>query len=434
MVKLLVGALGRDEQKLLPADIYEGVLQDAQLDTKIFLFLIRELRCDADTVLQGEIYGFLARAASKARDLSVVKYLIYEAQVDVDTPVSHYEYGSALSAAAGSGKLEMVKFLVCEAHANVDLVLNDGWAGNALVAAARNDKLDIVRYLIHETNASVDLVLQAGDYGTALVAAASGADAGRYFNYLEESLATIKALVEEGQADVNLAVSTGYYGSALAAAVARGAFDIAKFLIQEACANVNLPTQSTSQCNALGYAILRRDYKIVSLLIQAGANVTEEHGSPFGSPLAAAAATNQPDLIKSLIKAGTDPNQPISSGCWPTRFFSVSYAPVCTLAAWGKCGSALATAAYFGHVECVEILIDLGASVDLILEYGTFRTALQAAEAVVAEDEIENYAMDYFNDKGDYLSDDDEDEVQKALRQGKAEVAEILRQHSNLVT
>jgi ankyrin repeat protein len=230
------------------------------------------------------------------------------------------------------------------------------------------------------------------------------------------------------------------------AAVARGAFDIAKFLIQESCANVNLPTQSASQCNALGYATLRRDDRIASLLIQAGANVTEGQGAPFGSPLAAAAATNQPDLIKSLIEAGTDPNQPISSGCWPTRFFSASYAPVCTLAAWGKCGSALATAAYFGQVECVKALIDSGASVDLILEHGTFRTALQAAEAALPDDEMEKYLeLHNGNDEEDEMSDDDEDEMEnyqktdngydeEALRRGKAEVAEILRQNSNLVT
>jgi ankyrin repeat protein len=442
MVKLLVCALGRDEQKLLPADIYEDVLDHSQSYPELFFFRFRELRCDADTVLLGKIYGrLLARAASKARDLSVVKYLIYEAQVDVDTPVSDYEYGSALSAAAGSGKLAMVKFLVCEAHGNVDLVVTNGWAGNALVAAARNNELDIVRYLIHEANATVDLVLQSGDYGTALVAAAAGAHPRRYahrrryLRFLVTSLATTKALVEEGQADVNLAVPTGYYANALVAAVARGAFDIAKFLIQEAHANVNLPTQSTSQCTALGYAILRRKDRIANLLIQAGANVTEEQGSPFGSPLAAAAATNRPDLIKSLIEAGADPNQPISSGCWPTRFFSASYAPVCTLAAWGKCGSALATAAYFGHLECVKILIELRASVDLILESGTFQTALQAAEAVVSEDEIENYQKLHNGNDEDYeLSDDDEDEMEKALRRGKAEVAEILRQHSNPVT
>jgi hypothetical protein len=87
-------------------------------------------------------------------------------------------------------------------------------------------------------------------------------------------------------------------------------------------------------------------------------------------------------------------------------------------------------------VECVKTLIELGARVDLVLKHGHFETALQAAEAVFAEDKLQYYLKlrtDYGEREMWEFHDMLAGKATEVLSRGKAEVAEILCQHANAV-
>jgi hypothetical protein len=100
--------------------------------------------------------------------------------------------------------------------------------------------------------------------------------------------------------------------------------------------------------------------------------------------------------VKYLITVGVDVNQQL-------RF--------------GSYGSALATAAYWGWEECVEILIKAGAMVHLKLENGPFRNALEASKADILEEDLNRVSWS--------------SKYGKTQRWAKAEIAALLERHGS---
>jgi hypothetical protein len=79
----------------------------------------------------------------------------------------------------------------------------------------------------------------------------------------------------------------------------------------------------------------------------------------------------------------------------------------------GRYGSALAAAAYWGWKQCVEILIDAGAKVDLRSENGPYSTAFHTSQADVSHEDREAAWWDIRSEE--------------RQKRDKAEVVELLQ-------
>ncbi|KAI1426827.1 ankyrin repeat-containing domain protein [Xylaria sp. FL1777] len=313
--------------------------------------------------------GWLSSVLSQAAhygNLEIVRCLV-QAGAIIDMPIhgKNCRYGSALAAAAGGGlrSFDTVKFLVEQAEANVNMHLQHGFYGSALAAAAYHESFDTVKFLVKQAGANVNMDLQYGKYGSALAAAAAAGGS--------ISILIVKFLVIQAGANVNMHLQYGRYGSALAAAVAAEGFMsilIVEFLVKQAGADVNMNLQHGDYGSALAAAAFSPSFDTVKFLVEkaeADVNMQLQHGY-FGSALAAAAARGAyREVATFLLDAGADPNQQIQNG---------------------MCGSALAAAAFWGQKWCAEGLIKAGAKVNLILEKGPFRTALQATQPDQSQD------------------------------------------------
>ncbi|KAE8440485.1 hypothetical protein EG329_007429 [Mollisiaceae sp. DMI_Dod_QoI] len=285
----------------------------------------------AQVDLQNGEYGSALAVAAWRGEIETIMYLI-EQGADVNLLLQTGGYGSTLAVAAWWGEIETVKYLI-EQGADVNLLLPTGDYGSALAAAAWTGKIETVKYLVKQ-GADVNLLLKTGDYGSALAAATRGA-----------KTEIVKYLIEQG-ADVNLLLRTGSFGSALAVAAWLGKNEIVKYLIEQG-ADVNLLLQTGGYGSALAVAAWWGETETVKYLIEQGAdvNLLLQTGG-YGSALVAAAWRGKTETVKYLIEQGADVNLLLPTGA-------------------GSNG--------------VEILIDLGAKVDLRSENGSYSTAFHAS-------------------------------------------------------
>ncbi|KAI0103318.1 ankyrin repeat-containing domain protein [Nemania sp. FL0031] len=331
---------------------------DGQAD--MVKFLVKKAQANVNLHLPGG-YGsaLVAAAASSDEGPEIVQFLV-QAGADINQQLQAGDYGSALAAATtprGSKRLESVQYLI-KAGADINQQLQAGEYGSALAAAAAtgmtvNQK--IVKHLI-KAGADINQQLQAGEYGSALTAAAAR---GRSWRHI------VQYLVKAG-ADINQQLQVGQYGSALAAAActADDNLETVQFLVQ-AGADINMQLRAGKYGSALAAAAAFGNRETAQLLIQARADINLQlRTGKFGSALAAAVAMAQVTVLEYFVQLPTvDVNQQILHG--------------------GYGGSALAVAAYWGREDYADILIKAGADVNLKIENGPFRTALQASQVNV---------------------------------------------------
>ncbi|KAL4894380.1 ankyrin repeat-containing domain protein [Aspergillus ambiguus] len=432
-VKCLIQEAGADVNLSLRCGSYGSALAAADEIHEVKLLL--EAGADVNMPLtQGEYGSALAAAAATSRDLEILETLL-EAGADVNMSLPGGEYGSTLAAAAASTEdsIEKLKVLL-KAGADVNMLLTVGRYGSALAAASAADSLEAVKILIG-AGADANLQLSVGEYGNALVAAAT----------LSYGAETVKCLLESG-ADANILPSVGAYGSALAAAAAATNPESTKCLI-EAGADVNVQLSRGEYGSALAAGAYRGSLDVVKSLIDAGADVNMPlQFGKFPNAFEAAAfeapnASQQLDILKALVKAKADVNTPLKTqdygnaitksaaseyGTEMLDYFIEVGADVNHTSPEAKYGSALIAAAYFGLKDSAKRLIEAGADVNLRLENARLATALQATQLAISEEDIERFKLTC-------PSDEDMDEEAKSLEKGRAEVADLLRQHGAMV-
>ncbi|GAQ39380.1 Pfs, NACHT and Ankyrin domain protein [Aspergillus niger] len=383
--------------------------------------LLLEAGADVNMPLTLGKYGSaLAATVATSRDPEILEALL-EAGANVNMPLRGGEYGSALAAASAENQTEAVKVLL-QAGADANMQIPYGSYGSALTAASAKDNTEVVEILL-EAGADVNMQVSVGEYGTALIAAASGYAATETVKCLVKSGANVNALpaignygsalaaatahdiakcLLEAGADVNAHLSRGDYGSALAAAASRNLSDIVRTLM-DAGADANMPLQSGKYTNAFEAAIDGWDLDILKAFIDAKADVNQPlKKQDYGNAITKAAMSEYDiEKLEFLIEAGADVNQTHPEAKYVT---------------------ALIAAAFFGLKDSAKRLIEAGADVNIRLDKAHLPTALQAAQSAVTEEEIEKFKT--------YCSTDERvTEEVKALENGRAEVAELLRQH-----
>ena len=168
---------------------------------------------------------------------------------------------------------------------------------------------------------------------------------------------TAKFLIENAGAKVNALVTGWRYESALVAAAARSTLEFCRWLVEDAGASIHPMSSSTGQ-SPLSSAARAERLDIMQYLVQAGAKVNAvlPHLTACGSALSAAASGTNTEAVRYLLKCGAEPD----------------------LLLPGIYGSALATAAFFGKISIMEVLIRAGADVNLQLTGGWYGSALAA--------------------------------------------------------
>ncbi|KAI9764645.1 MAG: hypothetical protein M1840_008142 [Geoglossum simile] len=182
----------------------------------------------------------------------------------------------------------------------------------------------------------------------------------------------VRHLLRRG-AEVN--AKGGDFETALQAACAKGTEDIVRVLLDHQ-ANVNI--SGGKFASALQAAIVSKAKGVVSLLLDRGADPNIEGGSCWSS-LIAAAMSGDEDIVRLLLIKGANTRPgPDYSAYWGD---DTPKAPVTSGQSWqgggAQFGSALQAAAYGGHKEIVEMLLEKGAHPDDQDRYG--QTALHQA-------------------------------------------------------
>ncbi|KAN0091838.1 hypothetical protein V8E51_017685 [Hyaloscypha variabilis] len=162
--------------------------------------------------------------------------------------------------------------------------------------------------------------------------------------------------------------------------------------------------------------LLGYEYHGNALKGQAIVDMPLEHGV-YGSVLAAAAAKGNIEIVKFLVQEGrADVNMPLEHGIFGSALAA---------AAAGRDFEIVEFLVQKGANRCAEVLINAGANVNLKLENGPFRTALQASRADAYQNLQASQADAHEKvQEGTSLIMKEED-----LKRRKARVAELLQYH-----
>ncbi|KAJ5899508.1 hypothetical protein N7495_004252 [Penicillium taxi] len=315
----------------------------------------------SERVMEPPLYSAIMSSTSRTEGIEMVKLLF---EYGADANIQCGEYGTALGAALSLGNSSLTELLL-DNGANVNV--GGGEHDTPLIAAVGSSNLPMVKLFV-DRGARVNTI--GGEYGTALHTAASMGNA-----------TLVKYLVESG-ADVN--IIAGKYGSVLSAAAysADRKLDILLAAREDEARNIRRDANprayyevelqsSPKPIEPLEPEIIEVQFKelfpsikeIFEFLLLRGVDPNAQ-GSKYGSPLHIVSAyhfqEHALDLSKFLIEYGADIN-----------FVG------------GKFDTALHAAAYKGHVNLFQYLLDLGAEICIHDREG--RTAPDLATQNVSE-------------------------------------------------
>ena len=279
---------------------------------------------------------------------SVVKTLI-EAGADVN---GQAEDGTTpLMEAVNTGHGQLVHDLI---RAGASVTAKNNKQQTALYKAIRRGHSRVVKTLIE---AGADVNVQDED-GTTPLMEAVNTDHGQLVHDLIKAGASVTAKDNEGQ-------------TALYKAIRRGHSRVVKTLI-EAGADVNV--QDEDGTTPLMEAVNTGHGQLVHDLIKAGASVTAMNKQQKQKVLHYACREGPSTVVKSLIKAGADINEPCEKG--RTLLMEAAYkghdqvvhelirAGASVTAKDNKQQTALHIAIWEGHPSVVQILVEAGADVN----------------------------------------------------------------------
>lgn len=276
----------------------------------------------------------------------LLEHLLQHGQHQTHQP----ELSAALIIAADRGYLVVVQLLL---RAGVNPNSRGGWCGSPLQAASYRGFGDVVKLLLQ---ADIDIDATGGYYGSALGAAIA-----------THSEPLVQQLLDSG---ANANSHCEYDVPVLLAAVFQGSQRMVDMLIT---AGADIDAQSGGFSSALYTAARAGNTNIVQLLLDGGATVNALSGKHNGSALYIASGKGQCKVVEQLLAAKADPN--IEGGkygfalCYATRGGHSRVAEQLLTAkadpniAGGEYGSALSYAASGGHSRIVTLL--LGASADV---------------------------------------------------------------------
>ncbi|KAJ7157780.1 ankyrin repeat-containing domain protein [Mycena filopes] len=280
--------------------------------------------------------------------------------------------GQESASASARGHYDMVRLL---ANSGADM---NAQGGKALQAAAWKGSKKVVQLLIDN---GADVNAQGGKYGHALQAAA-------YMGHKK-----VMQLLIDHRADVN--AQGGRYGKALQAAAFKGHREIIQLLTDHR-ADVN--SQGGKYTNALQAAAYMGHKEVVQLLIDHRADVNAQGGRGQRPALRSSLCRGTRELIIQLLNS-------------PSKQYS----------------NALQAAAYKGHKEVAQLLIDYRADVNA--HGGWYGNALQAA-AHSGHKEVVQLLIDHradVNTQGGKYGN--HDALQAAAYMGHKEVMRLLVDH-----
>ncbi|KAL8647244.1 MAG: hypothetical protein Q9226_006514 [Calogaya cf. arnoldii] len=378
------------------------------------------LELGSDVHLHGGTTGTCLQAAASTGETEVMDILL-EAGAEINEH-DVGSYGSALIAAIVNMKHSAVKLLL-ERGADPSLRAGLEYCYPIIAAARFWDDAEEVQLLI---DAGADVNAKGGMLHTALQAAA-----------IDAHVTTMRVLLDAG-ADVN-AVG-GIYGSALSAAYREGYYlctgllwgngvsnklrggmmvtplvsalsgacqTLITFLIKEHQADPN-EHSNNFWGSPLHYCIYneRCDSDVlVDLFLEYGADPNglgpEGLGGYYGTPLNAAAAKNEPEIMRILLDKGADPKIRGNRGGWTAlqlaclhnsaEAFHILLEHGPDINAHGSYGTPLQAAAYSGAKPLVRELLHRGADLK-VSNQGRYGHSLQSA-AIRARQDIVRFLI-----------------------------------------
>lgn len=325
---------------------------------------------EADFDVDGTIsWGQSLLGVAAASDHLLTAQLLIVGGANVNLGYEEGERSPLVDACAG-GHIDVARLLL-EADADV----NAGWQGrygNALIAACWIQRVDLVNLLI-DYGADIDMEIP-GRFGSALAAASEKGD-----------LEIVRVLVD-WDATINLPVG-GNFGSALVASCHGGHLAVAQLLLEHG-ADPNLMLNGFFE-SALEVSCSRGHLAVVQLLLEYGADPNLTLNGKFGSALAASCYEGHLTVAQLLLKHGADPNLTLK-GDYGSALVAAAAAAVFSLECeddgeslirilvdrgadvnamtTGKYGSALAAACHRNKPQRVELLLQLGADANAMID------------------------------------------------------------------
>ena len=345
-------------------------LQAAVVNNNMILVRIL-LRADANIDAQGCPFTALQIAASKANDKIVGILLKHGA--NVNAPANTTNGSTALQAAASTDNCELVQLLL-DASADVNGAASPSGGRTALQAATGNGNIDVAKVLIR-AGANINADASSVKGRTCLQAAAENGHA-----------ELVQLLLDKG-ADVNSPAAIISGGLTALQAALTG---LSKIYHHED--RISKEQAWTT---------------IIRALLEAGADVNAPPSPREGvSTLEAAVRTKRPELIRSLILRGLDPNSYLKSN------------------------SAIMEAVYQESTEILLLLIKAGADINVPCrnDRRSFKvnTALEAA-ASMGSKPITKFLLD----AGAELDDDahqlgSQNSLHRAVASNSTELVQLL--------
>ena len=279
----------------------------------------------ANPNVEGGEFGVPLNAAAYGGHLDMVKSLVHHGAA---VELRDFWGQTPLHRASKQGYPDIVNFLL---EAGADLKTKDKYGWTSLHVAAFHDQFEVARLLLDR---KADVAISNENGWTSLHLATQ-----------KGHLDVIKLLLDRG-ADVNMSNNEGWTSLHLAAQ--KGHLDVIKLLLDRG-ADVNM--SNNEGWTSLHLAAQNGHFEVVELLLSRGADftMTDNYG---WTPLDAAAEKSHLGVVQLLLNGGDS----VLSPCQPVEEPLGSRFDINTLG--GPHGSIINTAAYTGHLEMLQMLVE----------------------------------------------------------------------------